>query len=334
MQGMRQAVVVGAGSFGTAMAAALVRRGLEVWLWGRNEAVVGEINRSNTNLSYLPGVHLPGELRATTDLSVTAKADLLLMGVPSQQFRSVCEQLQGEALKATCVLLSGTKGMEKETGQRMTEILQEMLPQQNEAVLSGPAHAEEVAREMPTAMVIGSANEDVAVALQEVFTLPWLRTYTSTDVLGIEIGGTFKNIAAIAGGIVEGLGLGDNAKAGLVTRALAEMVRIGVAMGAHPETFMGLSGVGDLLATCYSNHSRNTRVGRMLGMGKSWVEVRESLKMVAEGVPNTESVYHFARRHEIRTPVTDVLYEVILERLHPAEAARQLLSRSPRPEMD
>lgn len=331
---MKRVVVIGGGSFGTAMAATLVRRGVEVTLWARNEAVVEEINSSGTNLGYLPGIRLPQGFHATTDLAVSAEAELLMLAVPSQQFRSVCEQLRQIPLREGVILLSGTKGIEKSTGKRMTEILAEMLPEHGRGVLSGPAHAEEISRKMPTAVVVGSENEEVVVKLQEVFTLPWFRSYTSADVLGIEIGGTFKNVAAIGGGIVEGLGLGDNAKAGLVTRCLAEMVRIGVAKGAHPETFMGLSGVGDLMATCFSNHSRNTRVGRMLGLGKSLLEIRESSKMVAEGVPNIESVYEFARRYGIRTPVTDVLYEVIQERLHPAEAARQLLTRSPRPEVD
>lgn len=331
---MKRAVIIGAGSFGTAMASTLVRRGLEVTLWGRNPAVVDEINQLGTNLDYLPGVHLPQGLRATADLAVCQEAELLMLAVPSQQFRSVCDQIRKFPLRPDVLLLSGTKGIEKESGKRMTEILGDVLPEHGRAVLSGPAHAEEISRKMPTAVVVGSATEVEAVRLQEVFTLPWFRSYTSTDVLGIEIGGTFKNVAAIGGGIVEGLGLGDNAKAGLVTRCLAEMVRIGVAKGAHPETFMGLSGVGDLMATCFSNHSRNTRVGRLLGLGKSLLEIRESMKMVAEGVPNIESVYQFARKYGIRTPVTDVLYEVIQERLHPAEAAKQLLTRSPRPEAD
>lgn len=331
---MKRAVIIGAGSFGTAMASTLVRRGMEVTLWGRNAAVVEEINQSGTNLDYLPGVHLPQGLKATVDLAVCEDAELLMLAVPSQQFRSVCEQIRRCKLRPGVLLLSGTKGIEKATGKRMTEILEELLPEHGRAVLSGPAHAEEISRKMPTAVVVGSDSEAEAVRLQEVFTLPWFRSYTSTDVLGIEIGGTFKNVAAIGGGIVEGLGLGDNAKAGLVTRCLAEMVRIGVVKGAHSETFMGLSGVGDLMATCFSNHSRNTRVGRLLGLGKSLLEIRESMKMVAEGVPNIESVYQFARKFAIRTPVTDVLYEVIQERLHPAEAAKQLLTRSPRPEAD
>lgn len=331
---MTRAVVIGSGSFGTAIAATLVRRGLDVTLWGRNESVVGEINRSGSNLDYLPGVRLPEGLRATTDLAVGAGAELLVMAIPSQQFRSVCERLRAVRPQAGAIMVSGTKGIEKASGKRMTEVLGEVFPDHERGVVSGPAHAEEVARKMPTAVVVGSDQEKVAVKLQEVFTLPWFRSYTSRDVLGIEIGGTFKNVAAIGGGIVEGLGLGDNAKAALVTRCLAEMVRIGVAIGAQPETFMGLSGVGDLMATCFSNHSRNTRVGRMLGLGKSLLEIRESMKMVAEGVPNIESVYEFARRYGIRTPVTDVLYEVIQERLHPAEAARQLLARSPRPEAE
>ena len=187
---------------------------------------------------------------------------------------------------------------------------------------------------MATALVIVCKDEEVAKQLQQVFTLLWLRSYTSTDVVGIEIGGTVKNIAAIAGGIVEGLGLGDNAKAGLVTRGLAEMVRLGVAMGAQRETFMGLSGVGDLMVTCFSDHSRNTRFGRMLGKGRTVKQIEEEMNMVAEGVPNTESVYHFAQSRDIRTPITDLLYDLLNEKISVTEAALRLLSRSPRAEAE
>lgn len=331
---MNHLVIIGAGSLGTAFAAALAQTGRRVSLWGRDPETIREINEQRTCKAYLPGVSLPEGFSATTDRAICQEADVLVMAVPSRAFRSVCEEIRGSGLKPGCVTLSGTKGIELQSGLRMTEVLREIFPDHQAAVLSGPSHAEEVARGVATALVIGCEDEAVARALQEIFTLPWLRSYTSNDVVGIEIGGTVKNIVAIAGGIVDGLGLGDNAKAALVTRGLAEMVRIGVSMGARAETFMGLSGVGDLMVTCFSNHSRNTRFGRMLGQGLSLAEARDRMNMVAEGIPNSESVYHFARKHDIRTPVTDLLHDLIQGRLEIHDAARRLLSRSPRAELD
>ncbi len=332
---MNHIVIIGSGSLGTAFAAALTQTGRQVTLWGRDSETIREISGERTNERYLPGVTLPEGFVATNDLAVCGEADVVFLAVPSRAFRDVCGEIRGASgLRPGCVTLSGTKGIELAKGLRMTEVLSEVFPGHAAAVISGPSHAEEVARSLPTALVIGSGDSEVAVALQELFTLPWLRTYTSPDVVGIEIGGTVKNIVAIAGGIVEGLGMGDNAKAGLVTRGLAEMVRIGVTMGAKPETFMGLSGVGDLMATCFSDHSRNTRFGRMLGQGLTLEEARNRMNMVAEGIPNSESVYHFARKHDIRTPVTDLLHELIQGRLAVHDAASSLLTRSPRAELD
>ncbi len=331
---MKKAVVLGSGSFGTAVGAVLAERGLDVTVWGRGAEAVDAINQQHRNEVYLPGVDLPKSLAATTDLACCKTADLLVVAIPSKFFRSVCEKVAKIGIPAECIALSCTKGIELETGKRMTEVLCEIFPKNRAAVVSGPSHAEELARRMPTALVVGSEDEELSKQLQAVLTLPYLRSYTSTDVVGVEFGATVKNIAAIAGGIVEGLGLGDNAKAGLVTRGLAEMVRLGVAMGGQPETFMGLSGVGDLMVTCFSDHSRNTRVGRMLGKGMSLEEIQGQMKMVAEGVVNTESVYQFARKHDIRTPITDLLYAVLNGQLTPADAAPGLFARSPRAEVD
>ncbi|MEM7011365.1 MAG: NAD(P)H-dependent glycerol-3-phosphate dehydrogenase [Verrucomicrobiota bacterium] len=330
---MKNAVVLGSGSFGSSLAALLAQRGMKPTLWGRSEEVIAEINSKHTNLRYLPHIALPQEIEATTEMNCCAEAELVLFVLPSRSFRDVAEKFRDVGVPNNAILLSCTKGIELNTGSRMTEVLSDVFPENPVAVLSGPSHAEEVARSKATVSVIGCENEDIAQQLQDVFTLPWFRSYWSTDVAGIEIGGCVKNIAAIAGGIVEGMGLGDNAKAGLVTRGLAEMVRLGVAMGGKPETFSGLSGVGDLMATCYSDHSRNLRVGRMLGQGVPLDEIQTRLNMVAEGVPNTESVYHYAKKHGIRTPITDSLYEMLQGNIAPSEAAKQLLSRSPRPEV-
>jgi glycerol-3-phosphate dehydrogenase (NAD(P)+) len=320
---MKNAVVLGTGSFGSALAALLAERGLETTIWGRNAAAVEEINERHSNARYLPGIQLPESIRATTDFAACAETDLILFVLPSRCFREVAENLRNHGVNPNAVLLSCTKGIELDTGARMTEVLSETFPENSVAVLSGPSHAEEMAKRMPTAVVVGCEDDELAMKLQDVFTLPWFRSYRANDVAGIEIGGCVKNIAAIAGGIVA-----------LVTRGLAEMVRLGVAMGGQPETFMGLSGVGDLMATCFSDHSRNTRVGRMLGQGMPLDEIQTRLGMVAEGVPNTESVYQFAKKHGVRAPVTELLFELLQGRLTPDEACQQLLSRSPRAETD
>jgi glycerol-3-phosphate dehydrogenase (NAD(P)+) len=237
-------------------------------------------------------------------------------------------------VRRDATLLTCTKGLDPESGRLMHDLIAEILPGHPVAVLSGPTHAEEVAARLATAAVIGCQDEHTAARIQEVFTLPWFRTYTSDDLTGIEIGGVVKNVFAIAAGIVDGLGLGDNAKAGMVTRGLAEMTRLGEAIGAKPDTLRGLSGIGDLIVTCYSEHSRNHRVGRLLGQGKSLDEAVASLNQVAEGVPNAKSVHTLARKHRVRTPLIDQVHAVLYEKKPTRRALSELLSRDPRAEAD
>jgi glycerol-3-phosphate dehydrogenase (NAD(P)+) len=331
---IENATVLGSGSWGSGLATVLALRGLPTTIWGRDEKQADQINNKHANPHYLPDVSLPQEITATTDITSACNADLIVFVIPSGPFRGIAAQLAALEVRPQAVLLACTKGIELDSGKRMSEILHEMFPENPVAVLSGPNHAEEVARQMPSAAVIGSHNTAVAEALQEVFTLPWFRTYTSDDVAGIELGGTIKNVFAIASGIAEGLGLGDNARAALVTRGLSEMIRVGVALGGRPETFQGLSGVGDLIVTCYSEHSRNFRVGRMLGKGHSPDEIERSLGMVAEGVRNTASVFQCAHRAGLRTPIIDEVNAVIYENKPAAQALNELLSRDPRPELE
>jgi glycerol-3-phosphate dehydrogenase (NAD(P)+) len=239
-----------------------------------------------------------------------------------------------EAGVRTGSLVSCTKGIELDSGKCMSQVLHDVFPEAVTAVLSGPNHAEEVALQQPTAAVI--AAEDVALAqnLQGLFTAPWFRCYSSEDVMGVEWAGAMKNPYAIAAGIARGLNLGDNAIAALVTRALAEMVRLGVLAGGRVDTFYGLSGVGDLVATCYSQHSRNNRLGIALGQGKTLAEYTAATSMVAEGVPNTLSLYHVARKLKARTPLLDVVYAVLYEGMAPKQALVEILSRAPRAEVD
>lgn len=332
---LRSAIVFGAGSWGTALAATLHESGLDVQFWGRDAALMGEIQENRRNSRYLPALHLPGGIRATHDLTTLTPADVLLLAVPSGGLRAA-----GQAIAATALhqhartVVSCTKGIELSTGRRMSELLAETLPGPCPAVLTGPNHAEEVAQRQATAAVIACADPAIAVALQAAFTLPWFRAYTSDDITGAEWAGAMKNPYAIAAGIAHGLRLGDNAIAALVTRALAEMVRMVVTMGGRPETCQGLAGVGDLIATCYSRHSRNHRVGKLLGEGMSLPEIIASTRMVAEGVPNTASLHQAARQHGVRTPLLDEIHAILHQGKPAREAMRALLSRDPRPETD
>ncbi len=331
---IEKAAVLGAGSWGTALAIAMGERGLDVTLFGNEPDIVEEINTRHRNETYLPGISLPENVSATLDIADLLDCPLVLLVVPSRVARLVLTQLRDAGLPKETILLTCTKGLDPDTGELMHELIGEIMPDNPVAVLSGPTHAEEVARRIATTAVIGSEDEATATHIQEVFTLPWFRTYTSDDIVGIEIGSVVKNVFAIAAGIVDGLGLGDNAKAGMVTRGLAEMTRIGEAVGAKAETLRGLSGVGDLIVTCYSVHSRNNRVGRLLGEGKTLDEAIASMNQVAEGVPNAKSVYELARKLKVRTPIIDQIYAVLYQNKPTGAALQELLTRDPRSETD
>jgi len=329
-----KAAVLGSGSWGTALSIALADSGREVLLYGNDPVMRDEINNDHRNSKYLPGTVLPDAIRATVDISDLCEMPVILLVVPSQVARLVLGQLAGVGIAKETILVSCTKGIDPGTGKLMHELIHEFFPDNPTAVLSGPSHAEEVAKRMATLATIGSEDPAVAARVQEIFALPWFRTNTSSDVIGIELGGVVKNVFAIAAGAIDGLGLGDNAKAAMVTRALAEMTRLGVALGAKEETFRGLSGLGDLIVTCYSVHSRNNRVGRMLGEGKTLDEAIAAMNQVAEGVPNAKNAYELARKLGVRTPLIDQAYAVLYENKPPASALRELLDRNPRSESD
>ena len=332
---MKTAIVLGAGSWGTALAEMLAQRGLEVQFWGRDEALMQEIAVTRHNARYLPRLSLSANVRPTHRLDTLRPADLVLFVMPSKGLRAVAAQLREAAvLKGGEILLSCTKGIELDTGRTMSAVLADVFPDHRHAALSGPNHAEEIALKMPSAAVVACKDQDAAVALQTCFTLPWFRCYTSDDVTGVEWAGAMKNVYAIAAGIARGLNLGDNAIAALVTRGLAEMVRLGVAQGGQVETFYGLSGVGDLVATCYSEHSRNSRLGKLLGQGMALSAIIASTSMVAEGVPNTESLWRCAQAARVRTPLLDEVHDVLYNDKAPKVALRELLGRDPRPEVD
>lgn len=327
---MNRIAVIGAGGWGTALANLVASKGLPVTLWGYEKHLVEELRTARVNTPFLPGVRLHDAITPTSDMSDVADADLFLVVPPSKGMRGVAQTLAAVAPRG--VLVSFTKGIEQGSGLRMSEILRQYLPSNPIAVLSGPSHAEEVARSMPTAVVLGCEDTALATEIQQTLNGQTFRVYTSTDVAGIELGGALKNIFAIAAGVSDGLGFGDNSKAALVTRALVELIRLGTALGGRKATFRGLSGVGDLMVTCFSQHSRNRSVGERLGRGESPEQIAASMQMVAEGVPTALSAYECARRLGIETPIIDAVHGLLYGQKSPREVLINILSRDPKPE--
>lgn len=326
------AAILGAGSLGTALAKLLAPKLESIVLVSIETECVEGINRDHRNPKYLTSIDLPPHIRATVDHREALDHPLVIFAVPSGAIRAVAVRLAALGLAPGTPLLSCAKGIERDTGERLSQILREVFPDHPIGVLTGPNHAEEIAQDMITCAVIASADAVLAESLQELFTLPRFRVYTTDDVAGVEVGGAVKNVYALAAGMAHGLGVGDNAVAALVTRALAEMTRLGVALGGRPETFAGLSGVGDLIVTCFSEHSRNHRVGHAIGIGKTLEEAVASLGMVAEGVPNALSIHDVARKLGVRTPIIDGIYSILYEGKPAAVAMREVLNRDPRPE--
>jgi len=321
--------VLGAGAWGTALARLLQQGPHRVTLWGHMSVCLDEIRLSRRNERFLPGVDLPAELILEEDITrAIVDAECAVVAVPSQPFRDVTAHLKDFA----GTVVSVTKGIEYNTGLTMCGVLTETAPQARSAALSGPSFAIEVARDVPTAIVGASAQPATAALVQTLFNRPSFRVYTSTDVLGAELGGALKNVIAIAAGVGDGLGFGDNAKAALVTRAIVEIRRLGVACGAQSETFTGLSGLGDLMVTCFSKHSRNRGFGERAGRGEKTADIAASTPAVAEGYPTARSAYQLARKHNVSTPVIDEVYAMLHGGKNVAKAVRDLMSRDPKPE--
>jgi len=326
--------IIGAGSWGSALAILLADHGLPITLWGHNAKVVEEINTLHTNSAYIPDIAVPPNVRATSDLADALEAPLIFMVTPSKAVRSVAGMLAALSPRPGAIIVSCTKGIEHGSGKLMGEVIEECLPECRLAVLSGPNLALEIARRIPAASVIGSAHQDILEPLQQVLSVKGFRPYTSDDVMGIQLGGALKNIFAIAAGVSDGFKMGDNAKAALVTRSLAEMARIGIALGGRRETFFGLSGVGDLMATCFSKQSRNRLFGERLGRGEKPAQIIESMRMVAEGVPTTLSAWDCAKRFGIEAPVTQEIHAVLYEDKSLLEAMAELMERPPKSETE
>jgi glycerol-3-phosphate dehydrogenase (NAD(P)+) len=325
--------VVGAGSWGTTIASLLGAK-CPLMLWCRSEQLADAVRRSGENHRYLPGVALGRNVTATGSLGeAVGDADVVLVAVPSHGFRSVV-QAMGPELREDAALVSLAKGIEGGTNLRMSEIVAEILPGHAVGVLTGPNLAHEVASGHPAATVVAFADEALARRVQELLHCPTFRVYTGTDVIGCEIAGASKNVMAIAAGVSDGLGFGENTRAVLITRGLAEQARLGLALGGRPLTFGGLAGVGDLVATCTSPQSRNRAVGVELGHGRRLEEVTSSMYMVAEGVRTADPLVDIARRHGVEMPIAEQVAALVAGRISPADAVAALMERPPRPEWD
>jgi glycerol-3-phosphate dehydrogenase (NAD(P)+) len=329
---IRDTAIIGAGGWGTALAVLWAKRGNAITLWGNDPERAAKLYETRENSEYLPGVKLVDAIRVTSDIADCSGADLIVFVTPSVALRSVANRLQAAKLNSGAILLSGTKGIEHGTGMRMSEVLHETFPDHTVAVLSGPNLAGEIARDLPTAAVLGCRNSQCAEELQSYLGSERFRIYSSDETIGIELGGALKNVFAIAAGASDGFGLGDNSKAALVTRSLAELVRLGTAMGGNPRTFYGLSGAGDLIATCFSQLSRNRRVGERLGRGETLEQIGASTHMVAEGIPTAKSAFECARKLQIETPIIDQIYSVVHEGKRPDQAMQELLGRDQKAE--
>ena len=335
---VNQVAVIGAGSWGSVLANVLVQNGLKVQVWTRESEQVKELNEQHTNRHYLPDLQYDPRLAATDDLTAAvAQKDVVIIAVPTKAIRSVsgriAQILQQQDKKPLIVHVS--KGLELNTHKRISQIIAEEIPQEQRqaiVVLSGPSHAEEVARKDITLITAASKDLEAAKTVQQMFMNDYFRIYTNTDVIGVELGAAFKNIIALGAGALHGLGYGDDAKAALMTRGLAEISRLGVAMGAKAKTFLGLSGVGDLIVTCTSVHSRNWRAGNQLGKGIALKDVIENMGMVIEGISTTKAAYELAKQQQIEMPITEAIYEVLYNGQDVKQTIAQLMRREGRSE--
>lgn len=334
---MEKVVVLGAGSWGTALSIVLAENGHDCLLWSHRNDQAEEINQHHSNEKYLPGTVLPDNLRATASLTEAAgHGKIVVMAVPTKGIREVCRNMKS-SIKEPVLFVHVSKGIEPNTLKRISEVMREELPAdliKEIVVLSGPSHAEEVVLKHPTTVTAACTEISYAQEVQDLFMASYFRVYTNTDVIGVEIGGALKNIIALAAGITDGLGYGDNAKAALITRGLAEIARLGTKMGASPLTFSGLTGIGDLIVTCTSVHSRNWRAGNLLGKGMKLDEVLEQMGMVVEGVRTTKAAYQLSEFHNVPMPITKALYGVLFEQVDPKTAVDLLMERVKKHEME
>lgn len=326
--------VLGGGSWGTALAILLANKGYDVDMWLRDESQIAEMNETRENKRYLPNIKLPDNLRVSSDLEgVIHNKQTILLSVPTHGVRDILNKSKGY-ISSSQIIVNVAKGIENDTLLRISEIVKEVIPQNRYAVLSGPSHAEEVALNMPTTVVSASLDKDVAEYVQDLFITPSFRVYTNPDIIGVELGGSLKNVIALGAGISDGLGCGDNTKAALMTRGIFEMARLGEKMGANISTFSGLAGIGDLIVTCTSMHSRNRRAGILIGQGKSLDEATKEVGMVVEGIRTTKSTYKLAEKYNIDMPITNEIYNVLYNNKDVKNSIVNLMVRDKKHEME
>ncbi len=330
---MAKVSVLGSGSWGTAMAMCLANNGHNILLWSRNEETTANLAKTHINEKYLPAVVLPGNIDYTSDISKCGDADVIIVATPSHTVREVCKNIAPHIADGQ-IIVSISKGFDMEKYNRLSQVITEEIPNCTVAAMSGPSHAEEVVKKLPTTNVVACKDIEVAKYIQKIFISEHFRIYTTDDIVGVELGGSLKNVIALCAGISDGLGYGDNTKAALMTRGMAEIIRLGLAMGAKYETFTGLSGIGDLIVTCTSMHSRNRRAGILIGQGKSPEQAQQEVKMVVEGVKTAKAVKHLSERYNVEMPISQVAYEVLFEGMSVKESVRTLMSRAMRSERE
>lgn len=332
MRTMANVGIMGAGSWGTALALLLHKNGHQVTVWSISEEEVKLLSEKREHVSKLPGVKLPKDMVFTTDIESTVKGkDFVVLAVPSPFTRKTARNMSSYVAEGQ-IIVDVAKGIEESTLMTLSQQIEEEIPQAEVAVLSGPSHAEEVGRGLPTIVVVGAKRKEIAKYLQEMFMNEVFRVYISPDMQGMELGGSLKNVIALAAGIADGLGYGDNTKAALITRGIAEIARLGVKMGGSVESFTGLTGIGDLIVTCASVHSRNRKAGYLIGQGRSMQEAMDEVQMVVEGVYSAKAAVKLGKKYGVSLPIIDKVSEVLFEGKDPREAVNELMLRDGRPE--
>ncbi|MGH4051334.1 MAG: NAD(P)H-dependent glycerol-3-phosphate dehydrogenase [Clostridium sp.] len=330
---MSKVAFLGGGSFGTALSILLAKKGITVNLWDRKLSVIDDINIKRENIKYLPSIIVPAGVTAFTQIEkVVFNADIIVLAVPSHAIRDLSKRIAPH-LKDNQIVVSIAKGIEEGSSKRISEVIEEEIKGNPIVILSGPSHAEEVALDIPTTVVVTSKKIEYAKIVQDTFMTSKFRVYTNEDIIGVEIGGAVKNIIALAAGISDGIGYGDNSKAALMTRGMSEIIRIGTRLGGKAETFYGLTGMGDLIVTCTSMHSRNRRAGIMIGKGISMEKACQDIGMVVEGIKATRAFYELKEKLKISMPITDVLYKVLFENKDPKYGVYELMSRNKKDEI-
>ena len=324
---MSKVTVLGGGGWAIALAKVLCENGNDVTIWSAVEREVEALSKDRENKISLPGIIIPDEMKVTGDLDEAVNdVDVIVMAVASSFVRPTAHSLQGK-IKEGQIIVDVAKGIEDDTFNTMSEIIKEELPECDPVVLSGPSHAEEVGRQIPTSVVIGSKNEDTAEFIQKLFANDYFRVYRSPDMKSIELGGSLKNVIALAAGVIDGLGFGDNTEAALMTRGISEITRLGEAMGGHKRTFYGLSGMGDLIVTCASKHSRNRRAGVLIGKGYTLDEAIKEVNMVVEGAVSAKAAYSLTQKYNVDAPIIEAVNKVLFEGMEPLDAMKNLMKR-------